>query len=88
MGVQVLPVSRFPSFDLVSLDFRLIVRESIDHDGSMKNTLVFFLGGCTQTEISALRWMNGQAKGRKYIVATTHILNGSTVSLVVIDRVS
>lgn len=34
-----------------------------DRDGAMKSTVVLFLGGCTQTEISALRWMSSQAQG-------------------------
>jgi hypothetical protein len=30
---------------------------------AMSTTVVFFLGGCTYTEIAALRWMNSQMKG-------------------------
>lgn len=43
-------------------------------------TVVFFLGGCTYTEISALRWMSKQTKGRRYLIATTGIINGDSVS--------
>ncbi|KAG7544250.1 hypothetical protein FFLO_03363 [Filobasidium floriforme] len=50
-----------------------------DRDGGMKTTLVFFLGGCTYTEISAVRWMTSQAQGRKYIIATTSIIDGTSV---------
>ncbi|CAK5280414.1 unnamed protein product [Mycena citricolor] len=39
-------------------------------------TLVFFLGGCTYTEIAALRWVGRQNKGRKFLIATTGIING------------
>ena len=42
-------------------------------------TLVFFLGGCTYAEVSALRWMSRQG-GRKFIVATTGFVNGTSVS--------
>lgn len=42
-------------------------------------TVVFFLGGCTYTEIAALRWMSKQTKGRKFLIATTGIINGNTV---------
>jgi hypothetical protein len=42
-------------------------------------TLVFFLGGCTHAEVSALRWM-GKQGGRKFIVATTGFINGTSVS--------
>lgn len=43
--------------------------------------MVFFLGGCTFTEISALRWMSKQTKGRHFLIATTGIINGNTASL-------
>lgn len=41
-------------------------------------TLVFFLGGCTYTEISALRFMS-KLGGRQYMVATSSIVNGNTL---------
>ncbi|KAF8314011.1 Sec1-like protein [Clavulina sp. PMI_390] len=42
-------------------------------------TMVFFLGGCTFTEISALRWMSSQMRGRRFLIGTTGIVNGSTL---------
>ena len=45
---------------------------------STGTTLVFFLGGCTSTEISALRWMS-KLGGRRFVVATTGVVNGSTM---------
>ncbi|KAF8581753.1 Sec1-like protein [Ramaria rubella] len=42
-------------------------------------TVVFFLGGCTFTEIAALRWMGKQTKGRRFLIATTGIINGNTL---------
>ncbi|KZT73220.1 Sec1-like protein [Daedalea quercina L-15889] len=42
-------------------------------------TLVFFLGGCTYTEIAALRWVGRQNKGRKFLVATTGIMSGASL---------
>ncbi|KAK4687121.1 vacuolar protein sorting-associated protein 33A, partial [Tremellales sp. Uapishka_1] len=42
-------------------------------------TVVFFLGGCTFTEIAALRWMSKQTKGRRFLIATTGIINGSSL---------
>ncbi|RDX51187.1 Sec1-like protein [Lentinus brumalis] len=42
-------------------------------------TVVFFLGGCTYTEIAALRWVGRQNKGRKFLIATTGIINGSSM---------
>ena len=42
-------------------------------------TVVFFLGGCTYTEIAALRWVGRQNKGRKFLVATTGIVSGKSL---------
>lgn len=40
-------------------------------------TLVFFIGGCTFSEIAAVRWMRRNAQPHsEYIVATTHICTG------------
>ncbi|KAL0582013.1 Vacuolar protein-sorting-associated protein 33 [Marasmius crinis-equi] len=47
-------------------------------------TVVFFLGGCTYTEIAALRWVARQHKGRKFLIATTGIVSGSSI----IDSIS
>lgn len=51
-------------------------------------TMVFFLGGCTYTEISALRWMAKQTKGRRFLIATTGIINGNTVSAAAVPRIA
>ncbi|KIY46295.1 Sec1-like protein [Fistulina hepatica ATCC 64428] len=40
-------------------------------------TVVFFLGGCTYTEIAALRWVGRQNRGRKFLIATTGMVSGS-----------
>ncbi|CAG8761276.1 23385_t:CDS:10, partial [Gigaspora margarita] len=43
-------------------------------------TLVFFLGGCTYTEISAIRFLAQQDEGqREYVIATTQIINGNSL---------
>ncbi|KAJ3572215.1 hypothetical protein NP233_g3232 [Leucocoprinus birnbaumii] len=42
-------------------------------------TVVFFLGGCTYTEIAALRWMARQNTGRRFLIATTGIVSGSSI---------
>ncbi|EJD52391.1 ATP binding protein [Auricularia subglabra TFB-10046 SS5] len=42
-------------------------------------TVVFFLGGCTYTEIAALRWMAKQMRGRRFLIATTGIIKGSSI---------
>ncbi|KAG0763593.1 hypothetical protein G6F57_004678 [Rhizopus arrhizus] len=43
-----------------------------------KTTIVFFLGGCTHTEVSAIRFLAQHDEGRDYLVATTQMLNGNT----------
>ena len=43
-------------------------------------TLVCFVGGCTYSEIAALRWLGRNATPRRdYIVLTTHMLNGDAL---------
>jgi len=42
-------------------------------------TVVFFLGGCTFSEIAGIRWMSRQTRGRRYLIATTGIINGNTM---------
>ncbi|KAH7922796.1 Sec1-like protein [Leucogyrophana mollusca] len=42
-------------------------------------TIVFFLGGCTYTEIAALRWVSRQNRGRKFLIATTGIVSGGSL---------
>ncbi|KAI9007510.1 Sec1-like protein [Phycomyces nitens] len=41
-------------------------------------TVIFFLGGCTHTEVSAIRLLAQQDEGRDYLVATTQMLNGTS----------
>ncbi|KAF5392402.1 hypothetical protein D9757_002293 [Collybiopsis confluens] len=52
-------------------------------------TVVFFLGGCTYTEISALRWVARQNRGRNFLITTTGIVNGSTIvdGIAVVNKV-
>jgi len=47
-------------------------------------TVVFFLGGCTYTEIAAIRWVGRQSKGRKFLIATTGMISGASI----IDSIS
>lgn len=42
-------------------------------------TVVFFLGGCTYTEIAALRWVGRQNIGRRILVATTGMVSGKSM---------
>jgi len=41
--------------------------------------LVFFLGGCTFTEIAAIRFLEKQSEGRDFIIATTKLINGNSL---------
>ncbi|KAI9278467.1 Sec1-like protein [Phascolomyces articulosus] len=43
-----------------------------------KTTVVFFLGGCTFTEVSAIRFLAQHDESRDYLVATTQMINGNT----------
>ncbi|KAG0173258.1 hypothetical protein DFQ28_011169 [Apophysomyces sp. BC1034] len=43
-----------------------------------KTTIIFFLGGCTHTEVSAIRFLAQHDEGRDYLVATTQMINGSS----------
>jgi hypothetical protein len=38
--------------------------------------MVFFIGGCTYTEIAALRWLSKQPGSARYIIGTTKLTNG------------
>ncbi|KAF8640883.1 hypothetical protein AX17_000531 [Amanita inopinata Kibby_2008] len=42
-------------------------------------TVVFFIGGCTYTEVAALRWVSRQNRGRKFLVATTGMISGASI---------
>lgn len=42
-------------------------------------TVVCFIGGCTYTEIAALRFTSQRMTGRKLIIITTGIINGGTI---------
>lgn len=44
-----------------------------------RTTMVFFLGGVTQAEIAALRFMGSQSRNRRWLIATTGIITGSSV---------
>lgn len=49
-------------------------------DGPPKVTLVYFIGGCTHAEISALRFLAQQENSpTEYLVATTKIINGTSL---------
>merc|ERR1719494_591352 len=48
------------------------------YDGPPRVTLVYFLGGCTYSEVAALRFLGQQENATtEYIIATTKMINGS-----------
>ncbi|XP_063433464.1 vacuolar protein sorting-associated protein 33B-like [Mytilus trossulus] len=52
---------------------------------SSKVVLVYFLGGCTYSEISALRFL-GRLKGYRFLVATTSIITGTSLLEQVVEK--
>jgi len=44
-----------------------------------KVVLVFFIGGCTFTEISAIRFLSKKSEEYNYVVGTTKLINGNTL---------
>ncbi|CAI2165487.1 1983_t:CDS:10 [Funneliformis geosporum] len=69
------------SFDEVQrLDDGTIRSKKLIQGQQPRVTLIFFLGGCTYTEIAAIRFMAQQEEGqREYIIATTQIINGNSL---------
>ena len=47
--------------------------------GGRRVVLVFFIGGVTFAEISALRWLSQQYENISFIVATTQMINGNSL---------
>ncbi|XP_062505402.1 vacuolar protein sorting-associated protein 33A-like [Corticium candelabrum] len=64
-------------------------RQNLAAVGSYDNpriVLIFFLGGCTYAEISALRFLSQQEEGQtEYVIATTKLINGSNWLQTMID---
>lgn len=46
--------------------------------GSKRKVLVYFIGGCSLSELNALRFI-GQKTSISFIVATTHVINGNSL---------
>ncbi|CAO1635073.1 unnamed protein product [Parajaminaea phylloscopi] len=44
-----------------------------------RTTVVFFLGGVTQAEISAVRFMGSQSRNRRWLIATTGLITGGAI---------
>ena len=46
-------------------------------DDKIRTTVIFFVGGVTYAEIAALRLMSRQQRTRRFLIATTSIMNGN-----------
>mmetsp|Transcript_32390 Transcript_32390/g.84778 ORF Transcript_32390/g.84778 Transcript_32390/m.84778 type:complete len:593 (-) Transcript_32390:873-2651(-) len=55
-------------------------------DGRQPKTVVFFLGGCTYAEIAAVRFL-GSLIGREFTIATTNVINGSTMLETLMEKI-
>lgn len=77
-----------PTLDeLQTLQPRMARRNSISSDNSSSDNprviLIFFIGGCTYQEISALRTLTQQEDSKQqenveYVILTTKLINGNT----------
>jgi len=54
------------------------ISSSSSKGSNKKKVLVYFIGGCSLSELNALRFM-GQKNNTSFIVATTHIINGNSL---------
>ena len=48
----------------------------LDAPARKKRILVYFIGGITYGEIAAIRFLNKMFEDKKFIIATTQIING------------
>jgi len=51
-----------------------------------KVVMVFFIGGCTFTEISAIRFLNQKIEGHDFIIGTTKLINGTTMIDSIVEK--
>ncbi|XP_013390151.2 vacuolar protein sorting-associated protein 33B-like [Lingula anatina] len=68
----VLKTLSIPRFSMMPASARF----KADPNKYLRVVLVYFLGGCTYSEITALRFL-GKVKGYKFIIATTSIITGA-----------
>jgi hypothetical protein len=54
-------------------------KEIIQPRSKQNFILVVFIGGITYAEISAIRFLNRKNSDHKFIILTTHIINGKTL---------
>ena len=61
------------------IEFPLNEKEIISPKNKPNFILVVFIGGVTYAEISAIRYLNRTSPFHKFIILTTHIINGKTL---------
>ena len=66
---------------LFTLFYLLLTGGNNSADGPQKATLVYFLGGCTYSEISALRFLAQQENGKKdsHLQFVKYVINIYTI---------
>eukprot|EP01094_Clydonella_sp_ATCC50884_P027895 TRINITY_DN8212_c0_g1_i1.p1 TRINITY_DN8212_c0_g1~~TRINITY_DN8212_c0_g1_i1.p1 ORF type:complete len:596 (+),score=194.45 TRINITY_DN8212_c0_g1_i1:119-1906(+) len=85
--LSALPGPLFEEKQQLSQGVEQMVRDS--EAPKSRVTLIFFIGGVTYTELSALRYLQQQEEGRReFIIATTNIINGTSLMEQFIDRPS
>lgn len=65
-------------------DSALLAKRSLT---APKVTIVLFLGGCTFSEVSSLRFLSKREDGREFITMTTGIINGSSLLTQAMEKV-
>ncbi|XP_076806597.1 vacuolar protein sorting-associated protein 33A-like [Clavelina lepadiformis] len=75
--LRIIPGPTIPGIQQVKPQKKWQGSLSSDSSSSSIVTLVFFVGGVTYAEISALRYLSSLKDGHEYVVATTSIINGN-----------
>ena len=58
-------------------------------DGPSKITLVYFIGGCTHAEVSALRFLAQQENApTDFVIATTKLINGNSLIEPLVEKIN
>ena len=57
---------------------QVFVQTRIGGEVKKKKFLIYFIGGVTYGEIAAIRFLNKLFKDKKFIIATTQIINGES----------
>lgn len=64
-----------PKFKYPTNEYELFEKRGVNAAEGKKIILVFYIGGVTYSEISAIRYLNKMHKNYQFVVATTQIIN-------------